>query len=143
MSNYQLRARQAPARARRQGLPGPLKGAEERRRRIIQWLGDGAYDSDVVFEALEARGIEPVIKPRRNSVLGTGSSAKGRAVREFQELGYEGWAEEKGYGRRWAVETAFSTFKRLFGEHSLARSIDCITRELVAKASLYNLLVNM
>jgi len=97
----------------------------------------------VVFEALEARGIEPVIKPRRNSVLGTGSSAKGRAVREFQELGYEGWAEEKGYGRRWAVETAFSTFKRLFGEHSLARSIDCITRELVAKASLYNLLVNM
>ncbi len=50
---------------------------------------------------------------------------------------------EKGYGRRWAVETAFSTFKRMFGEHSLARSMDCITRELVAKVSLYNMLVNM
>jgi len=35
-----------------------------------------------------------------------------------------------------AAETAFSTFKRLFGEHSLARSMDCIWRELVTKASL-------
>jgi hypothetical protein len=33
-------------------------------------------------------------------------------------LGYEDWTHEKGYGRRWAVETAFSTFKRLFEEHS-------------------------
>ncbi|GAG04054.1 unnamed protein product, partial [marine sediment metagenome] len=41
-------------------FPGLLKGAEERRRRIIQWLGDGAYDSGGVYEALEARGIEPV-----------------------------------------------------------------------------------
>ncbi|MBC8223301.1 IS5/IS1182 family transposase, partial [Candidatus Bathyarchaeota archaeon] len=56
---------------------------------------------------------------------------------------YGTWAEFSGYGRRWAVETAFSTFKRMFGEHSLARSMDCITRELVAKVSLYNMLVNM
>ena len=64
-------------------------------------------------------------------------------MREFQELGYEGWAVEKGYGRRWAVETAFSTFKRLFGGHCLARGMDCITRELVAEVFLYNMLVNM
>ncbi len=123
-------------------FPGLLKKAEERRR-ISGLLGDGAYDSGMVFEALEERGIEAVVKPRRNSVPSTRSSARGRAVREFQELGYEAWAEEKGYGRRWAVETAFSTFKRMFGEHSLARSMDCITRELVAKVSLYNMLVNM
>ena len=121
---------------------GLLEGANEKRR-ITCWLGDGAYDSGMVFEALEERGIEAVVKTRRNSVLGPGSSARGRAVREFQEMGYEGWAVEKGYGRRWAVETAFSTFKRLFGEHSLARSMDCIRMELVAKVSLYNMLVNM
>ena len=123
-------------------FPGLVKEANEKRR-IACWLGDGAYDSGEVFEELEERGIEAVIKPRRNSVPGPGSSARGRVVREFQELGYEGWSREKGYGRRWAVETAFSTFKRLFGEHSLARSMDCITRELVAKVSLYNMLVNM
>ncbi len=123
-------------------FPGLVEEAEKRRR-ISCWLGDGAYDSGMVFEALEARGIEAVVKPRRNSVPSTRSSVRGRAVREFQELGYEDWAREKGYGRRWAVETAFSTFKRLFGEHSLARSMDCITRELVAMVSLYNMLVNM
>jgi len=48
-----------------------------------------------------------------------------------------------GYGRRWAVETAYSTFKRLFGEHSLARSFENIVRELVGKVALYNLMVNL
>ena len=84
-----------------------------------------------------------MIKPRRNSVLSTRSSARGRAVQEFQERGYDVWAREKGYGRRWAAETAFSTFKRMFGEHSLDRSMDCIGKELVARVSLYNMLVNM
>ena len=123
-------------------FPGSPRGAEEGRR-VPGLLGDCAYDSGDVFEALEEWGIEAVIRPRRNSVPGLGSSARGRAVWEFQELGYEGWAVEKGYGRRWAVETAFLTFKRRLGEHSLARSMDCITRELVAKVSLYNMLVNM
>jgi len=121
---------------------GLLEGAEKRRR-VIQWLGDGAYDSGEVYEALEARGIEPVIKPRRNSVPDTASPARGRAVREFLDLGYDGWAVEKGYGRRWMAETAFSTFKRLFGEHSLARSLENIAHELVAKVALYNMLVNL
>ncbi len=89
---------------------------------------------------MEAQGIEAVIKPRRNRVPSTLSSARGRAVREFQELGYEGWAREKGYSRRWAAEMAFSMSKRMFGGYSLARSMDCITRELVAKVSLYNML---
>ena len=123
-------------------FPGLVKEANKKRR-IACWLGDDAYDAGMVFEELEERGIEAVIKPRRNSVPGTASLARGRVVKEFQELRYEAWAEEKGYGRRWAVETAFSTFKRMFGEHSLARSMDCITRELVAKVSLYKILVNM
>ena len=121
---------------------GLLKGAEERRR-ITSWLGDGAYDSGMVFEALEERGIEAVIKPRRNARSDAGPLSRGVAVGMIGELGYETWAETVGYGRRWAVETAFSTFKRMFGEHSLSRSMDCITRELVAKVSLYNMLVNM
>ena len=37
-------------------FPGLVKEAEERRR-IACWLGDGAYDSGMVFEELEARGI--------------------------------------------------------------------------------------
>ena len=114
---------------------GLLEEAEEKRR-IACWLGDGAYDSGEVFEVLEARGIEAVIKPRRNSVSSTRSSTRGRAVWEFLGLGYDGWAVEKGYGRLWMAETAFSTFKRLFGEHSLSRTMENIAHELVAKVAL-------
>ena len=46
---------------------------------------------------------------------------------QLREMGYEAWSREKGYGLRWMAETAFSIFKRLFGEHSLARSLENIT----------------
>jgi len=46
-------------------------------------------------------------------------------------------------GGRWAVGTVCSSFERLFGEHSLARGLECIARELVGKVALYNMLVNM
>ena len=115
----------------------------EKRRHVSQALGDGAYDSADVFEELEARGVEPIIKPRRNSRPDTPSQARRNAVRQYMDLGHQAWARLKGYGRRWIVETAFSTFKRLFGEHSLARNLENIARELVVKVSLYNRLANL
>ena len=122
-------------------LPGLVEEAE-RNVRVAKLIGDGAYDSGDVYRFLETRGIEPVIKPRRNSRLDTGSPLRRRVVDQVRRLGYDGWAWLTGYGRRWAVETAYSTFKRLFGEHSLARSFENIARELVGKVALYNVLVN-
>jgi len=110
--------------------------------RVAEGIGDGAYDSGEVYDLLEVRGIEPVIKPRRNARVDTGPPARRLAGSRVRELGYEAWARLTGYGRRWAVETAYSTFKRLFGECSLARSFENIARELVGKVALYNVLVN-
>ena len=122
-------------------LPGLLEGAEGNVR-VAEVIGDGAYDSGEVYRLLEAGGIEAVIKPRRNSRLGSGPPARRRAVALIRELGYDAWAKLTGYGRRWAVEASYSTFKRVFGEHSLARSFENIARELVGKVALYNMLVN-
>jgi IS5 family transposase len=122
-------------------LPGLVEGAE-RNVRVAKLYGDGAYDSGDAYRLLEGRGIEPVIKPRRNARLDTGPPARRRAVSQIREVGYEAWARITGYGRRWAVETAYSTFKRLFGELSLARSFENIARELAGKVALYNVLVN-
>jgi hypothetical protein len=122
-------------------LPGLVEGSE-RNVRVARVYGDGAYDSGDVYEFLENRGIEAVVKPRRNARLGTGPPARRLAVGRVRELGYEAWARFTGYGRRWAVETAYSSFKRLFGGHSLARSFESIARELVGKVALYNVLVN-
>jgi len=41
------------------------------------------------------------------------------------------------------VETAYSTFKRLFGENAMGRSLRSIALELASKVALYNMLVNM
>jgi IS5 family transposase len=123
-------------------VPGLLEEAE-RKVRVAEAFMDGAYDSEAVYEGLEKRGVEAVIKPRRNARSDTGSPARGVAVGQVRELGYGTWAELTGYGRRWAVEAAYSTFKRLFGESAMDRSLGSIALELAGKVALYNLLVNM
>jgi len=58
-------------------------------------------------------------------------------------LGEKEWSRRMGYGRRWTAETAFSTFKRLYGEHSMAENMESIAKELAAKAYIYNTLINL
>jgi IS5 family transposase len=123
-------------------LPNLLDQAQ-RRRRVSKALGDGAYDQVDVHEELEARGIEPAIKPRKKSSVDTPSEARRREVKLYKHLGYRRWSKLKGYGRRWMVETAYSTFKGAFGEYSMARILQNITKELVAKTAIYNLLINL
>ena len=94
-------------------FPDLMKGANEKRR-IARWLGDEAYDMCKVIKALGEQGVEAVGKPRRNSVQDLGSSVRERAVREFQELGNEDWARDKGYDGRWVVEAVFSSFKTVW-----------------------------
>jgi len=61
----------------------------------------------------------------------------------YKRLGEKGWTELKGYGRRRIIETAFSTFKRRFGEFCMAKTMKNITKELTAKAYIYNMLINL
>jgi hypothetical protein len=56
-------------------------------------------------------------------------------------FGEKGWSMFMGYGGRWAVETALSTYKRLYGEHTMSRNIENIERELKAKAYIYNIIL--
>jgi len=123
-------------------VPRLLDGAE-RRARVAEALMDGAYDSGEVYEELERRGIEAVVKPRANARTDTGPPSRGSAVGMILELGHATWSEFVGYGRRWAAETAYSTFKRLFGESAMGRSLRSIAMELAGKVALYNMLVNM
>jgi hypothetical protein len=109
--------------------------------RVSRVIGDAAYDSSRVYSLLGERGIEVVVKPKRNARADRGHPSRRRAVSVIRELGYGAWARLAGYGRRWAVETAYSTFKRLFGESVMGRSLGSITSELVGKVALYNALV--
>jgi hypothetical protein len=61
----------------------------------------------------------------------------------FKTLGEKEWSRRVGYGRRWTAETAFSTFKRLYGEHCMAKNMETIVKELMAKAYIYNMIINL
>jgi hypothetical protein len=64
-------------------------------------------------------------------------------VERYRRVGHGGWARLVGYGRRWSVETAYSTFKHVFGEGCMAVTLENIARELTDKVALYNMLVNV
>jgi len=123
-------------------LPSLVEGSM-RSVRVARVIGDGAYDSGRAIDSLEERGIEVVVKPRRNSRGDTRSPGRRRAVELVRGVGYEAWTRLTGYGRRWAVETAYSTFKRIFGEGCMAKTLGNIARELAGKVALYNMLTNM
>ncbi len=111
--------------------------------KVTRVLADGAYDSRKNFSYLAERGIDPAIKVRKNSSMkARGCMPRKLAVVE-QLDDYEGWKKKHEYGMRWMVESAFSAFKRTFGEHVLAKSMQNMVKELMIKAYLYNLFMSM
>ena len=105
-------------------------------------VADGAYDSKSNFRLLADRGIEPLIKVRRNASF-KGGGCMPRKFAVVEQLGNPQWKREKGYGYRWMVESAFSSIKRVFGEHIVSIKWKNIINELLLKASIYNLFMAM
>jgi len=91
----------------------------------------------------ERKGIEPIIRPRRNARTDRGPPSRRSAARMIRYYGYRLWSKMVGYGRRWMAETAISRFKALFGEHLLFRKPRWMDSELTIKAFIYNMLLNI
>jgi len=105
-------------------------------------IGDGAYDSKKNFRLLADKGIDPVIRVRKNSSF----KARGcmpRKLAVVEQIGNPEWKKEKGYGLRWMAESAVSSVKRVFGEHISSIKWRNIVNELLLKASIYNLFMTM
>jgi hypothetical protein len=47
------------------------------------------------------------------------------------------------YRSRWIVEGVFSSMKRMFGGYVSARKLPNMIKELMVKASLYNIFIGM
>jgi len=105
-------------------------------------IGDGAYDSKNNFRMLSERGIDPLIRVRKNASL-KGGGCMPRKFAVVLQLGNVEWRKEGGYGYRWMAESAFSCIKRIFGEHITSVKWNNIVNELLLKASIYNLFMSM
>ncbi|MFQ5888135.1 MAG: IS5 family transposase [Candidatus Hydrothermarchaeales archaeon] len=108
-------------------------------------VADGAYDSKENFNHLDGKGIKPGIKIRKGYSKRGGAHGRARrkAIRELESLGYDGWKDAVGYGCRWSAETAFSGFKRTFGEFVKAKKFENMVSEIALKVFTYNLLINL
>jgi DDE family transposase len=107
--------------------------------KIKSLLGDGAYDGNENFKYLQKKKIRPGIKVRKNSI----SSLKNNNLRN-REVSSQikdlfKWKKKRKYGHRWMAETAFSSMKRMFGEHTSAAKFQNMVKEMTMKISLYNL----
>jgi hypothetical protein len=96
-------------------LPRLLKDASMNRD-VIEAFMDGAYDTRGSYIILRGMGVRPIIKPRANARTDRGPPERRISAAILKMFGERGWSMFMGYGRRWAVETAFSTYKRLYGE---------------------------
>jgi Transposase DDE domain len=101
-------------------------------------LADGMYDSNNNFRYLSKNHIKPGIKTRSNSkVKSTNCQARNMSVVR-QQANLKRWKHSVSYGHRWMAETAFSSIKRMFGEHVTARKFPHMVKEIFLKAALYN-----
>ncbi len=91
---------------------------------------------------LADRAIDLLIRVRRNASFKGGGCMPRKFAVVFQ-LGNANWRRESGYGCRWMVESAFSSIKRVFGEYICAVKWPNIVKELLLKASIYNLFMKM
>lgn len=110
---------------------------------IKKFYGDGAFDTNQLFDCIDEIGIESAIKIRGNASTDhcRGSKRRRREIREYHKLGYEQWASEKQYGMRWvATEGIFSAVKRKFGENCVSKNSFSLIAEGTQRFWVYELL---
>ena len=101
-------------------------------------LGDGGFDKISLWNFCDEQDIEPIIKPDKNALDNSDSTARNRAVKERNKKGYKKWARKHKYGYRWpATEGIYSATKRLFGEELQATSEKGLLQEAKIKFWAY------
>lgn len=106
-------------------------------------VADGMYDSNNNFRYLSMKNIRPGIKTRSNSkVRSANCHARNMSVIR-QQTNLKRWKRSVSYGHRWIAETVFSSIKRTFGEHVAARKYPHMVKEILLKATLYNIFNRM
>ena len=84
--------------------------------KVNKFYGDGAFDTNDLFDLTHSIGARPVIKIRKNAYTeySRGSRHRRRTIRIYKEKGYDRWAHENSYGMRWpCTEGIFSAVKKV------------------------------
>jgi hypothetical protein len=119
-----------------------IENAAAENNNVKRVIADGAYDSKENFRYLFDNEIEAAIKVRKNSSADKITDSHPRKIVVQQQLkNFEKWKDSVSYGYRWIAETVFSSIKRMFGECVSARKYSNMVKEMMLKASLYNIFI--
>ncbi|MGZ5491176.1 MAG: IS5 family transposase [Nitrososphaeraceae archaeon] len=106
-------------------------------------IADGSYDNNKIFQFLSFNNIKPAIKVRKNARISRKDNHYKRNVTVLeQKIDFDKWKDSVSYGKRWIVESVFSSMKRMFGEYISAVKYPNMVKEIILKASLYNLFIS-
>jgi hypothetical protein len=95
---------------------------------IARAAADGAYDRQVVYDALKSRSARAVVPPRRDAKIKRHGNTSGprlardENLRRIRRIGRSAWKEESGYHERSLAETAMFRMKTVFGDGVVSRS---------------------
>ena len=114
-------------------------------RTVKRAYGDGAYDTMECRKALQARGIEEIIPPRKNAKPHGLPQTTSRDDAIFIIAGLGGnevakgiWKKASGYHKRSLVETSISSWKRVFGDKLCHRNFESQHSEVSIKTFIFN-----
>jgi hypothetical protein len=106
-------------------------------------IGDGAYDDRKVRDLIRKNGGKALIPPPSNAVCHGIDYERDEAVSTIRAFGGDKiaksiWGKLSGYSRRALVETAFSRYKKMFGERAFSRTQERMIIENRLKCVLLN-----
>jgi len=122
----------------------PLVSNTMKYRKVEKVLADTGYDSNENYKYLESKNIVAGIKPqRKRGRLRSGKKSNKERYRVVNEYlnNKKSWKERLRYGMRWSCESAFSAFKRIFGEHVAAKKFPYMVKEMQLKVFALNYLI--
>ena len=92
-----------------------------------RFYGDSAYDAEFIHKECFIKGIQTIIKPRKNVFRGI--------YRKKQMKNYT----EKEYHQRSLIESGFSSIKRRYGTSVLSKSLVSQRAEIYCRAIAHNI----
>ena len=113
---------------------------------VDQFLGDGAYDKNPVYNHMSSHSPNATITipPRKDAVLSPHNHTERELnIAECQAHGRMHWQHLNGYGRRSNGELAIQRYTRIVGEKMHARKPDNQKKEGLLGCSVLNKMTSL
>jgi hypothetical protein len=111
---------------------------------ITQVSGDGAYDMQACYDAIQTRKARTAIPPRRGARIWRHGNANGpplardENLRSIRRIGRAAWKQAINYHRRSLAETVIFRVKTIFGDRVRARCFEGQATETLIRCSALN-----